>query len=216
MRYRTIRCTQRQQGFTIVELLVATLIFAVVLLLVTIGILQVSRVYYQGVTEANTQNAARSIVDTIAQAIQFNGGTVTATTNTAPGAQGYFCAGGQQFIYYPGVQLTNGVVGAHQASKVLIQKSITGGCTAPMSVTGRELLSPHMRLSDLQVTNVGNNLWQITVRVVYGDKDLLHSRSAPANINGDEATDAMCNGQLAGTQFCAASELVTTVVERVP
>ncbi len=207
---------QRQRGFTIVELLVATLVFSVVLLVVTIGILQVTRVYYQGVTEANTQNTARSIIDTISQAIQFNGAAVVPTpVSPVPGTQAYFCVGSTQFIYYPGYQLTDGVVGAHQTSHGLVEQPFSGSCAAPAIVNGRELLGPHMRLSNIVVKSVGTNLYQVEVRIVYGDKDLLQSKSAPANPNGDTFIDAQCSGKQAGSQFCAVADLTTVVVKRV-
>src|SRR5688572_1794031 len=97
-----------ERGFTILELLVATIVFSVVLLLVTAGIMQITRVYYKGVTETNTQNTARTIVDTISQAIQFSGGDVTVTNPAAvPGTDYAFCVGNEQFSYRLGWQVEN-------------------------------------------------------------------------------------------------------------
>ncbi len=203
----TMRSTRhsKSSGFTIIELLIATLIFSVILLIVTIGIVQVSRVYYKGVTEANTQNTARSITDTISQAIQFNGGTITAPTGSSPV---YFCINTQQFVYYLGKQLVDTMPTGNQTNKALVQRTIAG-CAAPMpAFTGRELLSPHMRLSDLNVQQLSgsNTLYKVHVRVVYGDDDLL---------NNPTAATASCKNQKSGTQFCAVSDLTTTVQKRV-
>src|SRR5437667_5654433 len=93
---------QRTSGFTIIELMIATVIFSVVLLLITAGIMQVARVYYKGVTEANTQSTARSIVDTISQAIQFDGGNITTVAGVSPA---YQCVNNQQFAFWKGKQL---------------------------------------------------------------------------------------------------------------
>src|SRR3990172_9120101 len=73
-------CTDSRKGvggFTIVELMIATTIFSVILLIVTFGMLQIGRTYYKGITLTKTQNAARSIIDTISQDIQFSGEGVT-------------------------------------------------------------------------------------------------------------------------------------------
>jgi prepilin-type N-terminal cleavage/methylation domain-containing protein len=201
--------TSNQKGFTIVELLVATAVFGVILLVVTVAVLQFSRVYYKGVTEANTQDTARTIVDRISQAIQFNGGTVTATTGASTGA---FCVGNQQYTYVLGKQLVDSSPSGTQTYHSLVARDLAGclvsSPTPPMNTSatsGRELLSPKMRLARMEVTPAGTNLYKITIRVVFGDDDLL---------NNPSTTTASCKGQ-AGSQFCAVSEITTTVTKRV-
>jgi len=197
------------------ELLIATVVFSVVLLVVTAGILQIARVYYKGVTEANTQNTVRTIIDTISQAIQFSGGDVTSTPAiTTPGSSYAFCVGNQQFSYTSGWQVEDSPnVSLNQTNHALVQRSIAGcsSSTAAQnvrnpSVTGRDLVGPHMRLANLVVSNIGPNQYRIQVRVVYGDNDLL---------NTPTAITANCKGIRAGTQFCSVSELSTVVIKRV-
>jgi len=211
----------RTQGFTIIELLVATLVFSLVLLLITAGVLQIARLYYKGITEANTQNTARSIMDTISQSIQFGGGAVTETPassgDNSAGTDYAFCVGNVQYSYRPGWQVEDGTTSPlHQSWHGLVQATVSGcsSATSPQTlsnqaITGRELINPHMRLADLSVTNIGTNLYKIQIRVAYGDDDLL------ASTNGPTATDVICQNTLAGTQFCAVSELSTIVVKRV-
>jgi prepilin-type N-terminal cleavage/methylation domain-containing protein len=217
MKRFTFKNGKQQRGFTVVELLVATLIFSMVLLVVTMGILQITRVYYKGVTEANTQNTARSIIDTVSQAIQFSGGDVTPTAGSpVPGTSYAFCVGNEQFSYTLGYQVeTSPVAAQNQSPHALVQRTVAGaGCASSTGaqnvrnpgVVGRELLGTHMRLSNLQVTSAGPNMWRVTVRVVYGYNDLL---------NNPTATNASCRGVKAGTQFCSISELSTVVVKRV-
>jgi prepilin-type N-terminal cleavage/methylation domain-containing protein len=203
------RLAGNRSGFTIVELLISTVVFSVILLAVTIGIMQITRVYYKGINEANTQDVARGIMDTISQAIQFSGGTVYATQGSAPGASTSFCIGNEQFSYKLGYQLVESSPGTNQTTKALWQ-STTSGCTGnpAAAASGIELLSPKMRLSNLTVSQVNSgdaNLWKVSVRVVYGDDDLLSNPTA---------TNASCKGS-AGQQFCSVSELTTTVVKRV-
>jgi prepilin-type N-terminal cleavage/methylation domain-containing protein len=210
--------SQREKGFTIVELMIATSVFAVVLLVATLGILQITRVYFKGVTETTTQNVARSVMDTVAQAVQFSGGNVLPTiagtaTPTSPRA---FCIGNQRFSYDLGYQLKDSSpnVTNHQAYHVLAVDNYAG-CTqtaaqslntAALASGSRELISPNMRLTKFTVESQGDNLYKITIRIAYGDDDLLSNPTDP---------NAICKGVRAGTQFCSISELSTIVVKRV-
>jgi len=196
---------QGQSGFTIIELLLATLIFSSVLLLVTVGIMQITRVYYKGVTESNTQNVARSIVDSISQAIQFDGGIVTVAAGATPK---YQCINSQQFVFWPGKQLVDGIPSGNQTNQSLVQRTVAGCAVPGGAVTGRELLTPNMRLSDFSIAPVAgsSNLFRVHVKVVYGDDDLL---------NNPTATTANCKNIRSGTQFCAVTDLTATVQKRV-
>jgi prepilin-type N-terminal cleavage/methylation domain-containing protein len=202
---------ERMRGFTIVELMMATLIFSVILLMVTLGVLQVNRVYYRGVTEASTQAVARSIIDTISQSIQFNGGTIAPLPTTTPlvaGSTYYVCVNNQQFVYRAGYQLVSGSPGSGQTNKALIQRPIAGSCVAPpVGYTGRELLNPNMRISNLQISQVGtSNLYKVQVHVVYGDAAVL---------NNPTSMTPTCKGIRAGNQFCSVSDLSTIVEKRI-
>src|SRR5262249_3702342 len=106
-----------QAGFTIVELMVATLVFSFVLVIITVGVLFFSKTYYAGRNRARTQNTARSVVGTISQAIQFTGTAITTTADT--GAQ-YFCAGSRIYVFnlgakYAGGTATSAVPGLYSA-----------------------------------------------------------------------------------------------------
>lgn len=213
--------TKNQRGFTIVELLIATAVFATVLLLITYGVLAVTRVYYKGVTETNTQNTARSVIETISQAIQFYGGDVLQPPTTpgsfTPNTPYAYCIGDQRLSFVLGDQLEDSPSGSTQSKHVMALDLPAGGCSAssPQAVNGggaiggRELLGAHMRLSKFAIEPVSatTNLYKITVKVVYGDDDLLQS---PAN-----GPDTKCNVAVQGTHFCAVSELSTVVEKRV-
>lgn len=197
-----------QKGFTIVELMIATMVFSVILVLVTMGIIQVSRTYYKGINEANTQDTARSIMETIGQAIQFSGGTVTALkTPEQPGSMQAFCVGNTQFSYNLGTQLVTGTPGSGQSNSVLRQNTVANcnAGSAPLT-TGQELMAPNMRLAELTVDAVPGGLaYKIHVKVAYGDSDLLNNPTAPS---------ALCKGSN-GSQFCSVSDISTTVYKRV-
>jgi prepilin-type N-terminal cleavage/methylation domain-containing protein len=201
-------------GFTIMELLISTIVFGLVLLVVTTAILQFTRVYYKGITESNIQETARTIADSISQGIQFNGGIVTDTPpNPTPGSSYAFCVGNVQYSYQVGHQLTDDTPTSTQKPHGLVNSNVAGctSSTTPQNmssstVTGREMLAPNMRLARMEVTSIGTNLYRVSVKIVYGDDDLLD----------DPTTDAArCKNLRAGTQFCAVSDITTTVVKRI-
>lgn len=226
-----------QQGFTIVELMVATLVFAVILVVITVGVLHFTNAYYRGVNSSSTQNTARSIIDTVSQAVQFGGGDFGCTPTTAapppnncPNATTY-CIGNLQFDFLKGRKLDGSAV-----KDALYQSPHNGaGCTAVaglaggVSVTnGKELLANNMRLSDLKVTKLSNGLYSIAVRIAYGDDDLFCVPSLNGATGGCKQGDGPMTSAIllanvsaiqckstAGSQFCAISELSTTVQTRI-
>ena len=221
------RPNKNNYGFTIIELLIATLVFAVVLVVITIGIIQIARVYYKGVTETNTQNTARSIIDNVSQSIQFSGGNVTtAPGSVTPGSSFSFCVGNQQYSYTLGYQVEdNPSPSKYQTYHAMVQSTAAGtvcsSATAAQNVraqnvTGREMVSPHMRLANLSVTPVaGTSNYKILVKIIYGDDDLIYSPSAPTSAAGPTRPDAVCRPVRQGSQFCAVSQLSTVVQKRV-
>jgi prepilin-type N-terminal cleavage/methylation domain-containing protein len=94
------RSVVEQAGFTLVELLIATSIFSVILLVVTFGMLNIGKIYYRGINSSNTQAVARTISDDIVRDIQFNGGRIKIDTITNDsGSTGYFCIGEKKYSF---------------------------------------------------------------------------------------------------------------------
>jgi prepilin-type N-terminal cleavage/methylation domain-containing protein len=211
---RLHKISHRSDGFTIIELLISTLVFGVVLLIITTAILQITRVYYKGITEAKTQNVARNVVDSIGQNIQFNGGKITPTpASTTPGSSYAFCVGNQQYSYTLGYQLADNNPTVAQTYHALVVRNLPGCDNSSAAqdmrvadITGRELVGRDMRIAKLEVSSLSETLYKISVRIVFGDDDLL--------TNPNDA-NAKCIAQRAGTQFCASSELTTIVAKRI-
>jgi type II secretory pathway pseudopilin PulG len=211
---------RRSDGFTIVELLIATLIFSFVLVVLTSAIIQIGRIYSKGITYAKTQEAARSLVNDIGQSIQYSAAAVIGPTED-PGAPGNFslCVGSRYYSYRPGQQRT----GSNQA--VVVRSVTPGQCPDPdMSLNngGAELLAEGMRMPVLGVDKVSDTkLYHVTARVVYGDDDVICSGGDDCgttdNIDPADLTSPTlrCKDVRTGTQFCAAAELTTTVERRL-
>ncbi len=217
---------KRQQGFTIIELLIATAVFSVVLLTISAAIIQIGRIYYKGVTSAQTQDAARALVDGVGRVLQFNTGEVVqggGLDNAEDPFSHAICIDNNHYSFRFGQQ---NVSGKH----AMLLKTVPGGCVSERAqdlstngpFDGEELLGDHMRLANFEVKQLSNpRLYKIIARVVYGDDELLCSPSvgncgntatmSPAEI--EAARDLSCRNIRSGTQFCAVSEL-STIVER--
>lgn len=197
-----------QAGFTVVELMIATLIFSVILLVITAGALHFTNSYYAGVNAANVQNTSRTVVSTITQAIQFSTKSPILTA-TSGGRQAY-CIGSQEFVYVLGKALSDTLDVTHTSVALYqLPNATPGTCDAGVALNGgQELLSPDMRLSNFQVSAVGgagNDLWKVQVTIAYGDDDLLKNpqSTAPSCLDG------------AGSQWCAVSAFNTVVQKRL-
>lgn len=197
MKNNKTNTTTNQAGFTIVELMIATMVFSSIILVITFGVLQFSKAYYKGITASNTQNAARNIIDATTQAAQYSGGTLT--TNTS-GAVKTICIGNSQFDYQLDTKRTS-------TSHVLyVSPNSSSSCATKAfdATASRELIDPNMRLAKFDVSLVpgSTSLYTVTVRVVYGETDLL-------------TPDGMSCQITTGSQFCATSELSATIQKRI-
>lgn len=211
------------KGFTIIELLIATAIFSILLLVLSSALLQIGRIYYKGFTSSLTQETTRSILEDVSQTIQFAPGNITFAPPSGA-TPGYICIDTRRYTFVLGQQRPG-------TQHVLVADEVSGSCTGPQSFAGpltassRELLGDKMRLAkfDIAPADISNKTYRITIRVAYGDDDLLCSPTAPTPHCSDNVTmtssdfntqrDLECKDIRSGTQFCAISEL-STIVER--
>lgn len=215
-RRRNLYSTDRSlSGFTVVELMMATMVFSVVLLMIVMGILQFTRVYYKGLTERNVQSAARNVADAIGQSVQFGSANVTVANGATPGTLYAFCANDKRYSYVLGNQVSDSPnTSLHQIYHAMVVDDASG-CTDSVqpqnlrqaNVSGRDLLAAKMRLSRLEVSQAGSGLYKIRVKVVYGEDDLLTSPP--------DSLDATCIVGQSGSQFCAMADITTVVSRRV-
>lgn len=219
------RNNNHQSGFTIIELLVATTVFSVILLLGTTVMLQISRLYFKGLISSRTQTVSRSVIDEISRSIQFSGDRVVSSPAgyTPPsGHTGYHCVGTTRYTYFLNAQVNENVTpgtspaaSPHRARHALWKDSVPTStlCATGLpdltletpSPGGVELLENGMRLGDLKVNDADNDeVYDVYVQVTYGDDDLL--------VLPDYK---VCKGEYSGSQWCAISILSTQVFRRV-
>ncbi len=203
-------------GFTIVELTIATAVFAAVLLVGLSSFLGVGKVFYKGLTHSQTQSAAQQILDRISADVQF-GSTIGSVHATGTGDSQYICLGNIRYSYnlYKPVDL-----GAHDVNQNqfgLLRDGLPSpyGCGSPFGDFNvpfnnpTELLGEKMRLSKMDITPVKDaggsdvkDLWSVNLTVAYGDDSSLQDPLSP---------EPACNSNLANSQFCSVVKLNTSV-----
>ena len=204
-----------QQGFTIIELLVATLIFSTILLVATFAIIQVSRVYIRGYIGATTQNTNRSILDQLTQQLQLStNGTIILPASSPSGAVYWFCVNGDRYTY-----VYNYAVGdpLSPTKNIFLQdKDPSSSCSGPADLncssgcTGKELLTKNMQILPpsfggsiiREITSNGQNLYQVNLNVLYG----ITGTYTPLT--------HVCVPISAGGAFCSPSSITTTIQQR--
>jgi prepilin-type N-terminal cleavage/methylation domain-containing protein len=90
-------------GFTIVELLIASAVFSIVLMIALLGFLQVGRLFYKGIANAQTQNVLRDVVTDISNSLQNTSSDAAVqgpyTWPSPNGGYSYFCIGNTRYTY---------------------------------------------------------------------------------------------------------------------
>jgi len=195
-------------GFTIIELMIATLVFSTILVVITFGVIRFTNSYYKGVNSSTTQKTAQSVVDAVTQAVQFSTGSPTPST-ASDGVHGYFCVGGMKYIYVISVPYdakSAPAVGASNAGGIYETTNTDACSSANPGPSVRQLLADNMRVTSLAfVPTTNTSIWQFSLSVAYGDDDLLTATSGP---------NVQCKTQT-GSQFCAAISLSTVAQQRV-
>lgn len=219
---------QDQRGFTIIELMVATTVFTVIMATVAAMLVQYSNSQRKAVNETAVQNVARDVIDRASQSLQFEGrsGSVTALSST-DNTTGY-CIGTTRYSVALGRQVTSSATHAAMVDRSGIGCGGTAQLvrTATSGLAGTELVANQMRMAHFDITSAQAGLYTVTVRVVFGATDLLCSQSAGVSCNPNDnevstvfdgrdiPADTECKAGEDG-RFCAVSELATTVRSRL-
>lgn len=211
------RLTNRQKGFTIIELLIATAIFSIVLIIFLTVIIRISEIFYKGVTLTNTQEAARTLIQNISDDIQF--------TKSNPQLyldKNYFCIADHRYVFNKGVQVNSGDPDDYGIVRETVTscKPTTGASGQPIGADAEKLLGPGMQLNDISIQPL-SGAWQVSVTLVaYGsDKTVFSSSTASddnpnsASYNSYKAPDAKCRTLSLSSQLCATATYESTILQ---
>jgi prepilin-type N-terminal cleavage/methylation domain-containing protein len=197
---------KEQKGFTVIELLIATAVFSLVLVVFLAAFLRISQIFYKGVNMSRTQETARNIVQNISDDIQFS--QQTPIIGSDPGNIGHFCIGEHRYTYFLYSQVTNGTHGVVRDNVGTDCPPPVGGSSQPVNfTTATELLDPGMQMNKLGV-NCANDLCTINMHVVfYGDNpDVLTPNAQDPN--------AQCTGAAISSQYCATADYNSTILQK--
>lgn len=232
------RSKTNQKGFTIIELMIATSVLSVILVLVATVMINIGNLYYKGVNQSRVQDNVRAITDDVSQQLKFAGGNGSLSFGnanyTAASGQNHYtvntvCFNSIRYSYVLGQKIGDssqpdpGGTG-WQIDHVLWRDSYSGLCgqnvpelgqTNPYNglgtpgTDGTEMIASNSRLTDYNISqDPSTNSYQITVGVAYGDSDLLTATQ------GTQANSVLCKGGT-GDQYCATSFLQTNVGQRL-
>ncbi|MDQ3065270.1 MAG: prepilin-type N-terminal cleavage/methylation domain-containing protein [bacterium] len=202
-----------QAGFTIVELMIATAVFSIVLMVCSFAIIHVGKMYYKGVLTNRTQDTARRLVDDVASSVQFGikaedpaifrrtGSGVINGVNVES-----LCVGNIRYTFsrrnYLG-EIRHVVWRDQVTTQSCGLLDLTADIPSP---NGQEMLGANMRVPEGITANPSGQLWNISLVVSYGDSTDLFV---------DPVNPIICKGVTAGGQFCAVSRFSTSVTKRL-
>lgn len=195
-----------QKGFTIVELMIAIMVFSLLLLVCSAAIIHIGRMYYKGGIVSRTQEATRTVTEDVAQVIQFTSANLPVSVTS--GSTRAWCIGEVRYTFHTTASLGSDT---GQSPHVLWKDAnpSIGSCSvANLSNTslsgGVEMVGENMRVPVFEIVQNGD-LWDVTIRVAYGKE-----------VDGfTDSTYAFCKGVINGGQFCAVSDNQTSVVKRL-
>lgn len=202
-----------QKAFTIIELLIASTVFSMIILGACAAIIQMSRLYYKGIIVSRTQTAGRNLAESIAREIQFQGGTITQTTyEPSPGFKTKVIGIGDTRYKLALNKRQSGEI-KNAIVKYIEYGAITSGPdlnTGLDSNNYRNMLANNMQIVNLNVESVNGasapGLYKVEVIITYGDDDLLENPTDPLSVT--------CKGNIAGSQWCSVVKYNTMVFQR--
>lgn len=172
-----------QKGFTIIELLIATSVFATVLLIVTYGIIQISRMYTNGFIQTQTQNDAVSISNKLAQDVEFSAvSSITSEQNAQVTKTGfpaatyyYFCTTNNEYFYTSLGSLYQIPLPSGGCSTPSSFINTAGNITNLLSTDNNVVILNHSTYDTKNMISTSGNsgLYTVNIAVLYGDKNNL-------------------------------------------
>ena len=216
-----------RKGFTIVELMIATSVFSVVIVLGLYAFIQINRYYTKGVNIVRTQEATRNLVADIGNQFQLTSGTYQQlTSGSLPNGYDGVCVGNKAYIY----KLNSPEATDNHA--IYSYAVATNTCPPPEDSTPKTvLLRPGVRLLQLDIVDPYSSqgdgsgpLYNITASLLYAPYDDPDANSAGTDLvdtfgdtngNIDHIAAWRCKASVSGSEYCSISKINTSVYKRV-
>lgn len=219
---------KNQKGFTIIELLIASIAFTVLLVLVTFIVVQISRVYYKGIILSNTQNVDATVVNDVSKDIQFsNGSGNVSISNYTTNNIDVYCIGNNVFMFSPGVEYLGSSSNTNNIGLMYALATCPSSSSSSISTSGyQELLGLNMRVISFTVSpdSINPKLYDLNIGIAYGGDQYLCNQTVTNSCTSPDTMSTAnnysnyfnnnntvaCKLQV-GDQYCATSYLNTTV-----
>lgn len=187
-----MQCNKR--GFTIVELMIAMVIFSVASLMTTGIVIGMSRQYQKGSYTAQLNDASRTVHQDIRDAIAYSK-AFTPIANS--GSIRFFCASNN--LYYWDQTIPGTIrYGLYKRSLTASQ-----GCTAANASGGANLLPSNGFVGELSINQSGD-IYNVYTRFNVGTSDMFTN-----------ANYTNCLPTLRGGDFCSVVNYNSSVVSRL-
>lgn len=210
--------TNKQSGFTLVELTLSVAFIGFIVLFTVIATLQVMRTYNKGLAVKEINQTSRTIVEELSRAIKsstFN------TVNTAPNdetpSKSRICVGGTSYVWNVADANVNKYSSTANPAVTFVRVEDPGG-----SLCGHSSgVYPNVD-EDRATQLLTNRVWVQSLIVTKDSVTNLATISLQLSTSDDPASPLLevlpgggvrCKGQ-AGDQFCAVATLTTTVAMR--
>lgn len=221
---------RRAGGFTIVELMLASIVFSLVMVAALTGFMLIGRIFYQGVSLTQTQNTAQKIVDDVTNNISLASSVPPGNRDGDGNGYYYYCVGNVRYTYLvddkgnPLRKVINlnqpDYSGGTQTGNFGLLRDVLPGnspcappcwqsnCKSSNDVAFKnpaEMLAANMRLSSFSIsppTASQPGLYSVNVTLAYGNDTVL---------NNPYTSSPTCIGGTSHNQFCAVVQLGTSI-----
>ncbi len=165
----------KKNGFTIVELMIATAVFSLALLVLAVSLLTINHQYFKGISQGNVQTAASNILNNVTSAVEFSNGSYIGKYNSS-NYQGYFCVGHTEFLYQ--LYKIDNNLAVNPLTEINNCIGLTSNLLKACSVSNCQysgLLGSNMQLLNFQITSIDSSLhlFKINLDIAFSSKDQL-------------------------------------------
>lgn len=203
-----------KKGFTIIEVLIASMVFTTVLLLCMEGITRIAKVYIKNASISKTNEFAKAFTEEITQQIKYGSSVPVYFKNSN---NRLICVGGMAYV----VKI-NRKIDDNQD----VKKRRDDGCNNfkdngffddPEAVS---IAPPRSRILIFDFEEYVNNeipvKYKLDIRIALGDGDLMVDNSGKNANEDDVILDQLkCKSGIAGSEFCSVITLTTVATRRI-
>lgn len=199
-------CNMRtnKRGFTIVELMIASVVFATVSLLTVTVVIGISRQYQKATYATQLNDAKRSIHQDLRNAIAYQNDTSVPQEVPPAGSRDYrLCVGS---IVYSWKQHSDSATNLTADDYGLYKKTKTKDCLAEDRTSGTNLLPKNGFVNEFSMTKNGDNSYTITTNFAVGTADMF--ADTPIKFT-------QCLPTQKGGDFCSTMNYTSIVTSRI-